>query len=139
MKVIDLTHTITEDMPVYPGTEQPRLTPANSYDKDGFRETLIRMYSHTGTHIDPPAHIFPEGRTLDSFPPEQFLGKALVIDCRDLKDGEEISLERIQKYGEPTQEADFLLFNTGYDRLWGTEAYFGDYPCLSAAALEYGG
>lgn len=139
MKVIDLTHTITEDMPVYPGTEQPRLTPANSYDKDGFRETLIRMYSHTGTHIDPPAHIFPEGRTLDSFPPEQFLGKALVIDCRDLKDGEEISLERIQKYGEPAQEADFLLFNTGYDRLWGTEAYFGDYPCLSAAALEYGG
>ena len=75
MKVIDLTHTITEDMPVYPGTEQPRLTPANSYDKDGFRETLIRMYSHTGTHIDPPAHIFPEGRTLDSFPPEQFLGR----------------------------------------------------------------
>lgn len=137
MKVIDLTHTITEDMPVYPGTERPRLTPANSYEADGFRETLIRMYSHTGTHIDPPAHIFPEGRTLDSFPPEQFLGKALVIDCRDLKDGEEISLERIQKYGEPAQEADFLLFNTGYDRLWGTEAYFGDYPCLSAAALEY--
>ena len=25
MTVIDLTHTIREDMPVYPGTEQPRL------------------------------------------------------------------------------------------------------------------
>ena len=31
MKVIDLTHTISEDMPVYPGTEQPKLKPANSY------------------------------------------------------------------------------------------------------------
>ena len=26
MKVIDLTHTITENMPVFPGTEQPKLT-----------------------------------------------------------------------------------------------------------------
>ena len=32
MKVIDLTHTISETMPVYPGTEQTRLTPANSYE-----------------------------------------------------------------------------------------------------------
>ena len=26
MKVIDLTHTIREDMPVYPGTETPELS-----------------------------------------------------------------------------------------------------------------
>ena len=26
MKAIDLTHIITEDMPVYPGTEPPKLT-----------------------------------------------------------------------------------------------------------------
>lgn len=42
MKVIDLTHTISETMPVYPGTEQPRLTPANSYEKDGFKETAAQ-------------------------------------------------------------------------------------------------
>ena len=35
MKVIDLTHMIREDMPVYPGTETPKLIPANSYEKDG--------------------------------------------------------------------------------------------------------
>ena len=80
MKAIDLTHIITEDMPVYPGTEPPKLTPANSYEKDGFKETLLSLYTHTGTHIDPPAHIFPDGRTLDEFPPEQFIGKALVIE-----------------------------------------------------------
>ena len=39
MKVIDLTHTIREGMPVYPGTEPPEFNPANSYEKDGFRET----------------------------------------------------------------------------------------------------
>lgn len=49
MKVIDLTHTISEDMPVYPGTEKPKLTTANTYVKDGFKETLLQMYSHVQT------------------------------------------------------------------------------------------
>ena len=44
MKVIDLTHTIREDMPVYPGTETPELSLASSYEKDGFKETLLHMY-----------------------------------------------------------------------------------------------
>lgn len=71
MKVIDLTHTITEHMPVYPGTEPPKFRPANTYEKDGFKETKISMFSHTGTHADPPAHLFPDRTTLDQFPPEQ--------------------------------------------------------------------
>ncbi|WP_448918853.1 hypothetical protein [Holdemanella biformis] len=46
MKVIDLTHTISEAMPVYPGTEKPKLTTVNTYSKDGFKETLIQIYSN---------------------------------------------------------------------------------------------
>ena len=30
MKIIDLTHTISEDMLVYPGTEKPKLTTMNT-------------------------------------------------------------------------------------------------------------
>lgn len=32
MKVIDLTHTICKGMPVYPGTERPKLDIANIYE-----------------------------------------------------------------------------------------------------------
>ena len=137
MKVIDLTHTIRENMPVYPGTETPRLTPANSYEKDGFRETLLRMYSHTGTHMDPPAHLFPGRTTLDQFMPEQFIGKALVIDCRDLEEGQAITMERVAGYGKAVEEADFLLFCLGWDKRWGREDYFGDYPCIDEAVLDF--
>lgn len=69
MKIIDLTHTIKEDMPVYPGTDAPKFRPANSYEKDGFKETLLTMFTHTGTHMDPPAHLFAGRTTLDRFPP----------------------------------------------------------------------
>lgn len=37
MKVIDLTHVINTEMPVYPGTEPPGFEPANTYERDGFK------------------------------------------------------------------------------------------------------
>lgn len=87
--------------------------------------------------MDPPAHVYPGRRTLDQFPVSQFIGKALVIDCRGIKKGEAITLAYIQKYGEKARKADFLLFNLGWDRFWGTDAYFGDYPCMDDAVLQY--
>ena len=137
MRVIDLTHTIESGMPVYPGTETPILEPANTYDRDGFRETKISMYSHTGTHMDPPAHLFRDRTTLDAFPPEQFIGKALVIDCTSLKEGEPITMDHLSRYGTKAETADFLLFYLGWDARWGSEAYFGDYPCIDDSVLEY--
>ena len=137
MKVIDLTHTICSNMPVYPGTEPPTFEPANSYEKDGFKETKISMFTHTGTHMDPPAHLFPDRTTLDQFPAEQFIGKALVIDCRDLQQGNAITMNYLLRYGELVDKADFLLFNLGWDKIWGTDEYFGDYPCIDEEVLEY--
>lgn len=137
MKVIDLTHTICENMPVYPGTQPPRLTVANTYETDGFKETLVQLYSHTGTHVDPPAHIYAGRTTLDQFPPQQFMGRALAIDCTALGEGESITMEQLHPYGEKVNEADFLLFYTGWDSRWGTDAYFGDYPCVDDAVLDH--
>ena len=75
MKVVDLTHVIESTMPVYPGKQPPTFEPANTYEKDGFKETKISMFTHTGTHMDPPAHIFKGRTTLDAFSPDQFIGK----------------------------------------------------------------
>ena len=137
MKIIDLTHTIAEGMPVYPGTEAPSLKQAPYYEKDGFKETLMTMYSHTGTHMDAPAHLFAHRTTLDAFDASQFVGKALVIDCTDLGEGEKITLEKIASAGSDADCAEFLLFRTGWDKRWGSSDYFGDYPSLTAEAADY--
>ena len=136
MKVIDLTHTIRANMPVYPGTESPVLAPANTYERDGFKETRLTMFTHTGTHADPPAHLFPGRTTLDQFPAEQFIGKALVIDCRGLKPEAAITIDYLRRYGDLVEQADFLLFHVGWDRFWGTDAYFGNYPCLDVEVMD---
>ena len=137
MKIIDLTRTITADMPVYPGTEQPKLDPASTYERDHFRETLLTMFSHTGTHMDAPAHIVPGRTTLDAFDASQFTGTALVIDCRELNMGDVITLDFVTKYGSAANDADFLLFCTGHDKYWGRPEYFGDFPYPDDDVISY--
>ena len=46
-------------------------------------------------------------------------------------------MEYLEKYGDKVSQADFLLFNLGWDQYWGTDAYFGDYPCVDDAVLEF--
>ena len=122
---------------VYPGTDAPTLCPACTLEKDGFRETHLSMFSHVGTHIDAPAHLFGTGRELDAFEAAQFVGNALVIDCRSLPGNAPVNMALLQTYGEDLQRADFLLFCTGYDKKWGDGAYFGDFPCLDDETLEF--
>ena len=135
MRIIDLTQRISVAMPVYPGTEPPRLDPANTYEANGFRETLLTMFSHTGTHMDAPAHLYPHRTTLDAFPADQFVGKALVIDCTDIPDSGSIGMERINR--TLADQADYLLIRTGWDARWGTPAYFGEYPVITHEVADY--
>lgn len=132
MKVYDLTHTIKNDMPVYPGTEQPKLTTACTIEAAGYRETLLHMFSHTGTHMDAPAHMLLDGAALDSYGADRFTGTAVVVDCQ----GETaITLPLLQSYD--LNGVDFVLFCTGWDKKWGSPDYYEDFPCLTPDAAAY--
>lgn len=132
MKVYDLTHTIRNDMPVYPGTEQPQLTTACTIEAAGYRETLLHMFSHTGTHMDAPAHMLLDGAPLDSYDADKFTGTAAVVDCRGEAD---ISLPLLKRYD--LDGVDFVLFCTGWDKKWGTPDYYEGFPCLTSDAAAY--
>lgn len=134
--VVDCTHVIQENMPVFPGTEKPVLFPACRFEEMGFREKKWTMYSHTGTHMDAPAHMIKEGKTLDEFPIEKFMGQGLVIDVRECTESQ-VPLARIQSYEKALEETDFLLIQTGWEEHWGRGQYFSDFPALSVEAAEY--
>lgn len=131
MKIIDLSQLIKEGMPVYPGTEGPKLTQATTVLKDGFAEKLLNMYSHTGTHIDAPCHIYNGEKSLDQFSVEKFVGKAMVID---VENEVEISLDILKEKELEIEKVDFILFRSGWDRYWGKEEYFGEFPSLTKEA-----
>lgn len=135
MKVIDLTHTISEDMPVFPGTKSPVIVDGCTIDKDGFAEKTLTMFTHTGTHMDAPAHVLKGKRTLDQFPAGHFVGKAVVLDCTSLEG--KINLSDLKKIEIKLESADFLILKTGWDQYWGKGSYFNDFPVLSIDAAKY--
>lgn len=137
MIVIDLTHVISEDMPVYPGTDTPKLNTANTLEVDGFKETLMIMYSHTGTHMDPPAHLYANGATLDAMPITNFVGKGFVVDCTDLNAGDYITMDKINRDKSKIKEAEFIIFYTGWSKYWGKEEYFGKFPVADREVVNY--
>lgn len=132
MLVHDLTHTIAEDILVWPGTEQPKLSEGSTFERDGFRETRLEIFSHVGTHMDAPAHMRPDRPQLDELPASAFCGTAYVLDARGLGPGEEIAAEAV----EDAAGANFLLVCTGWDRFWNTSEYFSSFPVLSEAAVR---
>ncbi len=135
-RLIDLTHPIHPSMPVYPGTEPPVFQQANTLEKDGFAEKRLSLFTHTGTHMDAPAHIMPEGRTLDSYEASHFVGPARVIDLGYRAD-QRILPEDLHPLAEELEQLDFLIFRTGWSAHWGSSRYFRGFPTLTVEAAEW--
>ena len=134
MKIIDLSHRIEPGIPVYPGTESPVFAQPFDLDKDGFAETRISMLSHTGTHMDAPGHILAGGITLDRMPVSSFYGEEICIDM--VSEQKVITAGDLMPYETMIQATDFVLFRTGWYRLWGTPGYFEGYPVLNRKAAH---
>ncbi len=136
MTVIDLSHTISPEMPVYPGTEPPVFDIPVSIEKDGFLEKKITLFSHTGTHVDAPAHMCEGALTLDKMNVDNFVGEGFIIDVYGLQNTT-IEKRALLPFKDKLQNTDFVLFYSGWSENWGSEKYFTEYPVLSEEAAEW--
>ena len=135
MPAIDLTYPIAAGMPVYPGTPSPVVHTIAAFDRDHFRERQLTFCSHTGTHMDAPAHLLSQGETLDRFPVDHFRGTGLCIEV-SMTQGGSIEWEALQRYQDELSESDFVLLRTGWGRYWGASRYFEGFPVLSTNAAK---
>jgi arylformamidase len=120
-------------MPVYPGTEPPSMDRANTLERDGFLEHRLCMHTHTGTHMDAPAHILPGGATLDSYPADRFMGPAFMIEALDGPPG----IASLRAHEDEIRKSDFLIMRTGWGEKWGSDGYFSGFPVLDVAAADW--
>lgn len=81
MPIIDLSHPITSGMPVYPGDPQVRIELALSVPGDGVAVHALQLGSHSGTHLDAPAHSIVGGRTVEQLSLDQLCGPALILQA----------------------------------------------------------
>lgn len=82
-QIVDLTHLITETLPVWPGNPTPVITPFKTFADDGFYANELNYVEHTGTHLDAPVH-FIEGMPYAwQLPVQNFVVPMIVVDIRE--------------------------------------------------------
>ena len=115
MRFIDLSYPISNEMTTYPS--DPNVTIVREKEIHLDRTLLHRftMGTHTGTHLDAPAHIISGGKTLDNFPLSSFTGKTVKVDLNSISE-----LDKID------EKVDGIIFDSNwYMRFKEPEIYFG--------------
>lgn len=130
----DLTHTLSEDMLLYPGIPQPKLYDFATPAREGYGMSEFAFWNHLGTHIDAPTHFYGEGQSLDRFAIEQFVKRVVTVDCQQLP---AINSQHLSECLAHYRPGDAVLLLTGQYQYWGTPRYFEPFPVLTADGAEW--
>lgn len=138
LKFIDLTHSLDNNISVYSKEEKLKITKAYSIEKDYFRESLFKIFSHNGTHIDAPAHLIENGKFLEQYPLDKFQGKALLIDLENEPiENNLLSKSIFENYEKDFKNIEILILKTGFYKYWSKNSYLENYPTLDLEAANY--
>jgi kynurenine formamidase len=139
MKVIDLTLTISEEIPTFPGSPQPNFINWETLEKDGYNLELLFLSSHTGTHIDAPYHFLKKGQKIHQITTRRLVTEAILIKIRKVAN-QSITKDDIQKFEKKYGKIDdgsTVIFHTGWQKNLKKESYFLKNPGLAVSAAKY--
>lgn len=139
MKIVDLTLTVSDEIPTFPGSPQPSFIPWENVKEDGYNLELLFLSTHTGTHMDAPYHFLEKGAKIHEISLKKLVSEAVLIQCRK-KGGESITKTDIQKFEKKRGKiASFssVIFYTGWQRNLQKKYYFTKNPGLSVSAAKY--
>lgn len=133
MEIIDISWPITHDTTTYKDRGGVAFEYTKTFEKDGARESAVRLGAHTGTHVDAPAHFLQDGKTIDKVRLEQLIGPCLVIDCTDARDAV-TACDVIDVTIEPNT---IVLFKTRNSLLQPTEPFVYDFIYVHQEAADF--
>jgi len=139
MKILDLTLTISNRIPTFPGSPQPNFIPWEKIKDDGYNLELLFLSSHTGTHLDAPYHFLEKGAKIHEISLKKLVSNAVLIKSRK-KSNESVTKTDIQKFEKKHGKiASFssVIFYTGWQRNLQKKYYFTKNPGLSVSAAKY--
>ncbi|HEX2162592.1 MAG TPA: cyclase family protein [Thermoanaerobaculia bacterium] len=139
-ELIDLSHAVEHGMVTYRGLPAPAICDFWSRESTRghyapgveFQIGRIDMVANTGTYLDTPFHRYPDGHDLADLPLARCADLPGVV-VRAAGTGRAVGPER---FAGVDLAGRAVLVHTGWDRHWGTEAYFEGHPFLTAEAAE---
>jgi len=129
----DLSHPLGSGMQVYPGDPGVEFAVALELERDGAAVTALHLGSHTGTHVDAPAHTVAGGRTLDRVALDELVGEALILRVDGLGDRDVVTTAMLGEL--PERVPAIVVVDTGWARHFGTERALR-HPSLDVGAAR---
>jgi len=139
VKYLDLTLTVSESIPNFPGSPSPQFITWSTIKADGYNLELLFLSSHTGTHLDAPYHFTKKGAKIHQIPVTRLIGVALLIKIKKVKDQtitKKDLLDFEQKNGE-IKNFSSIIFFTDWQKNLNKKFYFTNNPGLSKSATNY--
>ena len=139
MGIIDLTLTVSDKIPTFPGSPQPSFIPWENVKEDGYNLELLFLSTHTGTHMDAPYHFLEKGAKIHEISLKKLVSEAALIQCRK-SNGQSITKIDIQKFEKKhgkIENFSSIIFYTGWQKNLQKKYYFTNNPGLSVSAAKY--
>ncbi len=139
MKPIDLTLTVSESTPIFPGSPNPQFIPWSDVEHDGYNMELLFLSSHTGTHLDAPYHFVKNGLKIDQISLDRLIGKAILIKLKKLKNSSITKSDIIlfEKKNGKIPNCSSIFFYTEWQKNFNNNNYFTENPGLDTSAAKY--
>jgi arylformamidase len=125
MRIIDITRPLSEKILVYPGDTAPTF---RQVDCGQYRISDLHLSTHSGTHIDAPAHYLKTGGTIDSIPLSHIIGACRVVDVTGA--GKHITSNDLEEHLAGSHR---LLMKTSFSN---TDCFDENYPSITADAAH---
>lgn len=135
-KVIDLSHPITHQMPVFPADPAVGILTHHHY-QNGYFVSQVIFGTHTGTHIDVPIHKIKGGKPVDEVGIDRFMGRACVMDFTFLKPLEELTASQLDRYAGKLDGVNAVIIRTGWGAHFGKGDFFTSFSGISEAAVTW--
>ncbi len=135
-RIVDLSRPLDETTVVYPGDPAPRSTGLAAIERDGYALSELCLGSHSGTHVDAPAHVEPGAAAVDAVPLARFVGPGVLLDATGHAPGSPIGPEVLDPHLDALRQPGAIaLVRTGWDVHYGTARYF-EHPYLHTTLCE---
>jgi len=136
---IDLTLTISQNLPTFPGSPKPNFIRWSKIKTDGYNLELLFLSSHTGTHLDAPFHFVESGSKIHQISLSRLISDAILIRLHRGPNQSIIKKDIInfeKKWGK-IKENSTVIFSTGWQKNLLKKYYFINNPGLSDSAAKY--
>ncbi len=136
MTIFDISLTVSNDLPVWPG-DTPIDLLRNKDMRHGELYTLSQITTtvHVGSHLDAPMHFVRDGHGVDRIDLDRLIGPCFVVDLPNVNSIDAQSLEQANIPAKTTR----LLCRTRNSEYWtrGDNVFHTDFVAIDPSGAEW--